>query len=96
MPGLSVMPLHEYDGVSTALVRWAPDTRFNTHMHPGGEEILVLQGLFRTKTATTRPAPGCATRAGAATRPFTAPEGALIYVKVGHLGAPFLGLPSAG
>ena len=47
MPGLSVMPLHEHDGVSTALVRWAPNTRFNQHAHPGGEEILVLQGLFR-------------------------------------------------
>jgi len=28
--------------------------------------------------------------------PFTGAEGALIYVKVGHLGAPFLVLPSAG
>jgi anti-sigma factor ChrR (cupin superfamily) len=25
----------------------APHTRFNTHSHPGGEEILVLLGLFR-------------------------------------------------
>lgn len=47
MPGLSVMPLHEHDGVSTALVRWAPDTLFDMHVHPGGEEILVLEGLFR-------------------------------------------------
>ena len=41
------MSLHEHDGVSTALVRWAPQTRFNTHAHPGGEEILVLEGVFR-------------------------------------------------
>jgi len=41
-----VPPLHEFDGVSTALVRWAPDTCFSAHTHPGGEEILVLQGLF--------------------------------------------------
>ena len=37
VPGLSVMPLHSHDGVDTALVRWAPNTRFNAHVHPGGE-----------------------------------------------------------
>jgi anti-sigma factor ChrR (cupin superfamily)/uncharacterized OsmC-like protein len=34
VPGLSVLPLHEFEGVNTALVRWAPDTRFNLHTHP--------------------------------------------------------------
>ena len=29
VPGLRVMPLHEHDGISTALVRWAPDTQFH-------------------------------------------------------------------
>jgi anti-sigma factor ChrR (cupin superfamily) len=48
VPGLSVMPLHEFDGVGTALVRWAPNTVFNPHVHPGGEEILVLEGVFHT------------------------------------------------
>ncbi|MCC5853879.1 MAG: cupin domain-containing protein, partial [Alkalimonas sp.] len=46
VPGLSVMPLHEHHGVSTALVRWAPHTRFSPHIHVGGEEILVLEGEF--------------------------------------------------
>ena len=46
VPGLSVMPLHSHDGIDTALVRWAPNTRFNAHSHPGGEEILVLDGVF--------------------------------------------------
>ena len=44
--GLSVLPLHEHNGVNTALVRWAPNIHFNSHTHPGGEEILVLEGLF--------------------------------------------------
>ena len=36
------------DGVSTtALVRWAPDTRVHPHAHAAGEEILVLDGVFR-------------------------------------------------
>ncbi len=46
VPGLTVMPLHSHDGIDTALVRWAPHTRFQPHTHPGGEEILVLQGVF--------------------------------------------------
>jgi len=90
VPGLSVMPLHEFDGVSTALVRWAPQTRFNTHTHPGGEEIFVLDGLFQDE-AGDHPA-GTWLRSPRWSRhtPFTGSEGALIYVKVGHLGAPFL------
>ena len=43
VPGLSVMPLHDFDGVGTALVKWAPNTIFNPHVHPGGEEIFVLK-----------------------------------------------------
>ena len=46
VPGLTVLPLHSHDGIDTALVRWAPHTRFQPHTHPGGEEILVLQGVF--------------------------------------------------
>jgi anti-sigma factor ChrR (cupin superfamily) len=72
VPSLAVLPLHEFGGVSTALARWAPDTRFNTHSHPGGEEILVLQGLFRDEQGEYRPALGCAARAGAGARPSPA------------------------
>lgn len=46
VPGLSVLPLHEHNGVNTALVRWAPNTQFAEHVHAGGEEILVLEGVF--------------------------------------------------
>ena len=85
VPGLSVMPLHEHDGVSTALVRWAPNTVFNPHVHLGGEEIYVLDGVFHDefgvypKESWIR-SPRCSKHA-----PFTREEGALIYVKVGHL-----------
>jgi anti-sigma factor ChrR (cupin superfamily) len=90
VPGLAVLPLHEFDGVSTALVRWAPDTRFNTHTHPGGEEILVLQGLFRDEHGEYPTGTWLRSPRGSRHTPFTGAEGALIYVKVGHLGARFL------
>lgn len=44
--GLSVMSLSEFGTQHTALVRWAPGTRFNAHRHFGGEEIYVLDGVF--------------------------------------------------
>jgi len=31
---------------ATSIVRYAPDSRFPPHEHPGGEEILVLSGTF--------------------------------------------------
>jgi anti-sigma factor ChrR (cupin superfamily) len=94
VPGLAVLPLHEFDGVSTALVRWAPDTRFNTHSHPGGEEILVLQGLFRDEQGEYPAGTWLRSPRWSRHTPFTGTEGALIYVKVGHLGAQFLVPPS--
>lgn len=93
VPGLAVLPLHEFDGVSTALVRWAPETRFNTHSHPGGEEILVLQGLFRDEQGAYPAGTWLRSPRWSRHTPFTGPEGALIWVKVGHLGARFLELP---
>lgn len=91
VPGLSVMPLHEFDGVNTALVRWAPHTRFNTHSHAGGEEILVLQGLFRDEQGEYPAGSWLRSPRWSQHTPFTGDEGALIYVKVGHLGAALRG-----
>lgn len=90
VPGLLVMPLHEFDGVSTALVRWAPHTQFNPHTHPGGEEILVLQGMFRDEHGEYPAGSWLRSPRWSRHTPFTGSEGALIYVKVGHLGATFL------
>jgi anti-sigma factor ChrR (cupin superfamily) len=90
VPGLSVLPLHEHDGVSTALVRWAPDTRFAEHTHPGGEEILVLEGLFRDELGEYPAGTWLRNPRWSRHAPFTGAEGALIYVKVGGLAAPFL------
>jgi anti-sigma factor ChrR (cupin superfamily) len=88
--GLSVLPLHEHDGVSTALVRWAPETRFNTHTHPGGEEILVLDGVFRDEEGEYGIGTWLRNPRRSRHTPVTGPEGALIYVKVGAIGANFL------
>ncbi len=35
---------------ATSIVRYAPGSRFPYHQHPGGEEILVLDGTFQDET----------------------------------------------
>jgi len=90
VPGLSVMPLHDHEGVTTALVRWEPHTVFSAHSHPEGEEILVLAGLFCDEFGSYPKGAWLRNPRGSRHAPFTGAEGALIYVKVGHLGATFL------
>ena len=85
VPGLSVMPLHEHQGISTALVRWAPNTVFNPHVHPGGEEIYVLDGVFHDEFGVYPKGSWIRSPRYSKHAPFTKDEGALIYVKVGHL-----------
>jgi anti-sigma factor ChrR (cupin superfamily) len=90
VPGLKVLPLHGHDGIDTALVCWAPVTVFNPLSHPGGEEILVLDGVFRDEGGAYPAGTWLRSPRWSRHAPYTGPEGALIYVKVGHLGAGFL------
>ena len=43
---LEVMPLHNFENESTALVYWPAGEHFMPHRHPGGEEIYVINGEF--------------------------------------------------
>ncbi len=92
--GLSVLPLHEHDGVNTALVRWAPHTVFKPHVHPGGEEILVLEGEFHDEWGSYPQGTWIRNPRYSQHHPRTGPEGALIYVKTGHMGAAVPPLPA--
>jgi len=89
--GLAVLPLHEHDGINTALVRWDPNTYFSPHTHPGGEEILVLEGCFYDEHGQYPSGSWLRNPRYSKHQPFTRREGALIYVKTGHLGANVLG-----
>lgn len=87
--GLAVLPLHEYtdarDAEHVALVRWAPNTRFAPHRHWGGEEILVIEGRFRDEHGEYPAGSWLRNPHQSGHTPFTGEEGALIYVKTGHL-----------
>jgi hypothetical protein len=85
VPGLKVTSLHQGLTKHTALVRWAPETRFNPHTHVGGEEILVLEGTFRDEHGSYPAGTWIRSPHMSNHRPFTGSEGATILVKVGHL-----------
>lgn len=82
--GLQVMPLHDFRGQHTALVKWPAGERFQPHTHFGGEEILVLSGEFidehgRYPAGTWLRSPHMSKHF-----PFVEQE-TIILVKVGHL-----------
>lgn len=89
VPGLNVMPLHSFGTQHTALVDWAPGTVFQPHTHWGGEEILVLSGVFEDEHGTY-PAGSWLRSPHLSQHAPRAPQGARILVKTGHLDADFL------
>ena len=83
--GLNVMPLHEYQTEHIALVKWDPYTEFQPHTHWGGEEILVLDGTFYDEQGAYPKGTWLRNPHMSEHTPFTKEDGALIYVKIGHL-----------
>lgn len=88
--GSLVMPLHEHDGISTALVRWAPETHCKTRKLVGGEEILVLAGAYRDEDGHYPAGTWIRNPRGARRTISTGAEGAMLFVKAGAIGAVFL------
>ncbi|MED5430076.1 MAG: cupin domain-containing protein [Pseudomonadota bacterium] len=85
VPGLCVMPLHEFEDEHTALVKWEPNTQFNTHQHWGGEEIFVLEGTFFDEYGVYPKGSWIRSPHLSQHKPYTEKEGALIFVKTGNL-----------
>jgi len=85
VPGMAVLPLHEFGSERVALERWAPATRFAPHRHARGEEILVLDGAFEDEHGAYPRGSWLRSPHGSEHAPFTGPAGALLYVKTGHL-----------
>lgn len=66
---------------ATSIVRYAPDSHFPPHAHPGGEEILVLSGTFSDETGDFPAGWYLRNPPGTSHQPSSA-EGALIFVKL--------------
>ena len=74
-------------GQVTSIVRYEPNATFPAHDHPAGEEILVLEGLFCDEHGEYPAGSWIRSPDQSRHTPYTREEGALIYVKVGHLAA---------
>lgn len=83
--GLEVMPLHNFEHENTALVKWDKNTQFNFHQHFGGEEILVLNGTFYDEFGSYPKLTWIRNPHMSKHTPYTLDDGALIFVKTGHL-----------
>ena len=83
--GLHVLPLHNFECENTALVKWGSNTKFNSHNHFGGEEILVISGTFYDEYGSYPKYSWIRSPHMSQHSPYTLDDGALIFVKTGHL-----------
>lgn len=66
---------------ATSIVRYAPDSYFPRHLHPGGEEILVLTGTFSDEHGHYPAGWYLRNPPASSHQPFSV-EGATIFVKL--------------
>ncbi|MEO6292401.1 MAG: cupin domain-containing protein [Burkholderiaceae bacterium] len=71
---------------ATSIVRYAPDSHFPGHQHPGGEEILVLSGTFSDGGDHFPTGWYLRNPPGSSHQPYT-DEGAVIFVKLQQMPA---------
>lgn len=84
VPGLRVLGLDSFGTSHTALVRWSPGTVFQRHRHFGGEEILVIEGVFQDEHQRYPAGTWIRSPHMSVHEPLS-PDGCLILVKTGHL-----------
>jgi anti-sigma factor ChrR (cupin superfamily) len=66
---------------ATSLVRYAPDSAFDRHVHAKGEEFLVLQGVFSDEHGDYPPGTYVRNPPGSGHAPFSR-DGCTIFVKL--------------
>lgn len=86
-PGFEAMPLHRFRDERVALIRWAPNTPFEEHSHRGGEEVFVIGGRFCDEYGEYPAGTWVRYPDRSSHNAFTQSEGALLYLKSGHLPA---------
>ena len=83
-PGVLRKPLAREEkerGHATSIVRYEPGSRFKSHGHPLGEEILVLDGVFSDESGSYGQGMYFRNPPGSSHAPFSE-EGCLLFVKL--------------
>jgi anti-sigma factor ChrR (cupin superfamily) len=86
-PGFEAMPLHEFKDELVTMIRWAPNTPFKEHTHDGGEEVFVIEGCFSDEDGDYPAGTWLRNPDQSSHNAFTRDEGALLFLKAGHLPA---------
>jgi anti-sigma factor ChrR (cupin superfamily) len=84
MPGVTRKMLERDGGEvarATSLVRYAADSRFERHVHGGGEEILVLDGIFSDEAGDYPAGTYLRNPPGSSHAPFSK-DGCTLFVKL--------------
>ncbi len=85
VPGFEVLPLHEFGNEQVTLVRWSPNAAFDSRTRQGGEEMYVIEGTFHDEHGEYPAGSWIRNPHGSSHAPGTKGDGALLYVKTGHL-----------
>ena len=89
LPGVERRPLERLaaeSGRTTSIVRYAVGSSFKAHLHPLGEEILVLDGVFADEHGQYTAGTWLKNPPGSQHAP-SSPDGCLLFVKLCHLTA---------
>ncbi len=86
-PGIEAMLLHQFRVEHVALIRWAPNTPFKERTHHGGEEAFVIEGCFCDEYGAYPAGTWVRYPDQGSHSAFTRDDGALLYLKSGHLPA---------
>lgn len=70
-------------GIATSVVKYDAGSAFSSHAHPGGEEILVLQGTFCDEHGQYRAGTYFRNPPGTSHAP-SSPTGCILFVKLCH------------
>lgn len=82
--GELILPLHCFKEEHVALVKWSAHTDLTHHQHIGGEEILVLSGVFRDEFGVYPEGTWIRSPHLSEHTPYTDQE-TILWVKRGHL-----------
>lgn len=84
-PGVEAMRLHRFRQEQVFLVRFAPNTALEEHTPDGGAEILVIGGRLGDENGSYPAGTWLRFPDQSRRRALSGEEGALLYLKVGHL-----------
>lgn len=85
--GLAATLLHQFEKERVLLIRWEPNTPFKEHTHIGGEEVFVIAGSFSDENGDYPAGSWVRYPDQSNHNAFTRDEGAVLFLKAGHLPA---------